>query len=100
METLGERIQRLMKAQGYTQAELASMVGVTGAAMSRYINDNREPKAEILANLATALNTTIDYLISGKESSEDFDALYRLVARSASTMTTKQKMKLMRMLTQ
>ena len=98
MERMGERILRLMRENEYTQKELARMVGVTESAMSRYLNNEREPKAEIIANLATALNTTSDYLISGKESNEDFAEIYRLVARSTSTMTDEEKLKLVRML--
>lgn len=98
MERMGERILRLMRENEYTQKELARMVGVTESAMSRYLNNEREPKAEVIANLATALNTTSDYLISGKESDEDFAEIYRLVARSTATMTDEEKLKLVRML--
>lgn len=100
MSTIGERIQALMKESDYTQKELASMVGVTESAMSRYINDDRIPKSSIVANLATALNTTSDYIISGKEPEDDFAEIYRLVARSTSSMTTDEKFKLMRLLTE
>ena len=100
MSTIGERIQALMKESDYTQKELASMVGVTESAMSRYINDDRIPKRNIVANLATALNTTSDYIISGKEPEDDFAEIYRLVARSTSSMTTDEKFKLMRLLTE
>ena len=100
MSTIGERIQALMEESDYTQKELASMVGVTESAMSRYINNDRVPKSNIIANLATALNTTSDYLISGKEPENDFAEIYRLVARSTSTMTTEEKFKLMRLLTE
>ena len=44
--------------------------------------------------MATALNTTSDFLISGKTSSDDFAEIYRLVARSASSMTDEEKVKL------
>ena len=98
MEKMGDRITRLMKENDYTQKELASMVGVTESAMSRYINNEREPKAEVIANIATALNTTSDYLISGKQSEEDFAEIYRLVARSTTTMSDEEKLKLVRML--
>ena len=97
-ERMGDRIHRLMKENDYTQKELASMIGVTESAMSRYLNNEREPKAEVIANLATALNTSSDYLISGKQSQEDFAELYRLVARSTTTMTDEEKLKLVRML--
>ncbi len=97
-EKIGNRIEKLLKASGYTQRELALMVGVTEAAMSRYIRNEREPKIEVVANLATALNTTSDYLISGTSSDEDFAEIYRLVARSTTNMTDEEKMKLMKVL--
>lgn len=100
MSTIGERIQALMEEYDYTQKELASMVGVTESAMSRYINNDRVPKSSIIANLATALNTTSDYIISGKDPEDDFAEIYRLVARSTSSMTTDEKFKLMRLLTE
>lgn len=99
MGTIGERIKTLMEESNYTQKELASMVDVTESAMSRYLNDDRIPKGKTIANLATALNTTSDYLISGKAPEDDFAEIYRLVARSTSSMTPEEKLKLMRLLT-
>ncbi len=98
MESMGERIQLLMKKNGYSQKELASMIGVTESAMSRYLKNEREPKSEVIANLATALNTTSDYLISGKAPDDDFAEIYRLVARSTAKMSDEEKLKLVRML--
>lgn len=97
-EKIGDRILELMKKSDFTQKELATMVGVTDAAISRYINNEREPKVEVIANLATALDTTTDYLIYGTSSAEDFSEIYRLVARSTSNMTADEKMKLMKVL--
>lgn len=97
-EKIGDRILKLMKKSDFTQKELASMVGVTDAAISRYINNEREPKVEVIANLATALDTTTDYLIYGTSSTEDFAEIYRLVARSTTNMTADEKMKLMKVL--
>lgn len=98
MEKLGERIEALMKEEKLSQKELAIMAGVTEAALSRYINNERQPKVEILANIATALNTTSDYLINGETDETDFAEVYRLVARGAKNMNREEKMKLMRLL--
>lgn len=98
MNTIGGRIAELLKKNKYTQKELAGMVGVTEAAMTRYLKDERIPKAEVVANLATALNTTSDYLIKGIEENEGFSEIQRLVARNASGMTDEQKMELIRIL--
>lgn len=75
---------------------MAKNAGVTEAAISRYLSGEREPKAEILANIATALHTTSDYLLTGKEQSS-FDEIYTLVARGLSDMTEEEKLEIMRL---
>lgn len=98
MKGFGERLAKLLEIEGYTQRELANMIGVTETALSRYLKDEREPKMEIIANIATALNTTTDYLLTGKDDTESFEETYRLVARGTSMMTDEEKMKLMKVL--
>lgn len=98
-ERLGDRIATLQREKGYTQKELASMVGVTEAAMSRYVKNEREPRVEVIANLATALNTTSDYLITGKdESAASYSDVINLVARGHANWTQEEKIKLMKVL--
>ena len=94
MEKLGDRITILLKEKHIAQKDLAIEVGVTESALSRYINNEREPKLEVLANLATALDTTVDYLTTGAKPETDFDEIYRLVARSSYTLTETQKMQI------
>lgn len=94
MEKLGDRITVLLKDKHITQKELAMMIGVTESALSRYIRGEREPKLEVLANLATALDTTMDYLTTGAKPKTDFDEIYRLVARGSYTLTENQKMQI------
>lgn len=94
MEKIGERISTLLKEKKITQKDLALMAGVTESALSRYINNEREPKIEVLANIATALDTTVDYLTRGAKPETDFDEIYRLVARSSYALTEKQKMQI------
>lgn len=98
MTRIGDRLSQLLKESGYTQKEFAMMCGVTEAAMCRYLKNEREPKIEVVANMATALNTTIEYLITGNEDESDFDDLYRLVARSTISMSNEEKLKLIKLL--
>ena len=98
MERIGDRITELLKRTDYTQKELASMVGVTEAAMSRYLRNEREPRMEVIANLATALNTTSDYLINGTEDEIEYNYIKKLVARGKSAWTEKEKKELLRLL--
>ena len=98
MEALGGRLKKLLQDSGYSQKELAGMAGVTEAAMTRYLQDDRVPRADVIANLATALNTTSDYIISGKIEEGDFSEIQRLVARNAKTMSSEEKMELIKLI--
>lgn len=98
MNMIGDRIAELMKKSNYTQRELASMVGVTEAAMSRYLRNEREPRMEVIANLATALNTTSDYLIKGKEDETEYSYIKNLVARGKSTWDKDEIKELLRLI--
>ena len=98
MEGFGKRVLDLLEDIGYTQREFATMIGVSEGALSRYLKDEREPKMEVIANMATALNTTTDYLLSGKNDKKSFEETYRLVARGTSTMTDDEKTKLIKVL--
>ena len=97
---LGRRISDLLNQQGLSQRELAERVGVTEVSMSRYIKGDRVPKGPTIANIATALHTTTDYLLNGdaEDGSGDFESEYykihRLIARNASQMTAKQRREL------
>lgn len=61
--SIGYRILKLRKKKQLTQKELAVKVNVTEATMSRYENNLREPKGEIINRIALALHTTTDYLL-------------------------------------
>ena len=98
MEGFGKRVLDLLENIGYTQREFATMIGVSEGALSRYLKDEREPKMEVIANMATALNTTTDYLLTGKEDKESFEETYRLVARGTVSMTDEEKTKLIKAL--
>ncbi|GKX27822.1 transcriptional regulator [Vallitalea longa] len=67
--SIGYRILNLRKKKKFTQKELAVKVHVTEATMSRYENNLREPKGEIINRIALALNTTTDYLLGRSNNS-------------------------------
>ncbi len=64
-ENLALRIQELRKQKGWSQIELAEKIGLSKAQMSRYETKNVQPPANTLNKIATALDTTVDFLISG-----------------------------------
>ncbi|MDB0439811.1 helix-turn-helix domain-containing protein [Clostridioides difficile] len=70
MESLGDRISKLRKELDINQKELATKVGITEASLSRYENNLREPKSEIIVRLAKSLNTSTDYLLGINENTK------------------------------
>lgn len=87
----GERLQSMLQCRGVTQKELAARIGTTEATICRYVTGDREPKADMLANIATALHTTSDYLLGIEHDEYDFPRVKRLIARNASAMTDQER---------
>ena len=90
-EQLGIRIRESLKKLNMTQKDLAKRIGVAEAVISRYIAGERDPKAEVLANIATALHTTSDYLLGIENEEFDHPRIKRMIARNANRMTEQEK---------
>lgn len=91
---LGQRILNAIRMNGISQKELASIVGVTEGVISRYVSGEREPKPDMIANIATALHTTSDYLLGIEKDDFDYPRIRRMIARNASSMTESEKKEL------
>ena len=91
---LGPRIAESLQKKGMTQKELSERIGVTEAVISRYISGDREPKPEMLANIATALHTTSDFLLGIENDEFNHSRIRRMIARNASNMTEQEKREL------
>ncbi len=67
-ETLGQRIARLRKEKGFTQAELAEKIGIIQALISEYERDKLRPHCEMIIRFALALVVSTDELLGLKPS--------------------------------
>lgn len=76
-----------------SQKELAGMTGLTPAAVSRYVNGDREPRPITVASIAKALGVT-PADITGTESDRETDEAVRLIARNAHQLTEAQRAEL------
>lgn len=65
-ETIGSRISKYHKEKGMTQEELASRLGVSSQAVSKWENDLSCPDISLLPALCQALGVTSDELLTGK----------------------------------
>jgi transcriptional regulator with XRE-family HTH domain len=62
---IGERIKELRAAKKLTQTELAKIVGLSFIQIGRYETQKSNPSSDVLQKLATALETTTDFLMQG-----------------------------------
>ena len=92
-KVLGERIAAELARSGLTQRQLAARCGVTESAVSKYLKGEREPKAEILANMATALDTTTEALLGLPEATIDtpYGEVMSVCSRYAGDLTPEEK---------
>ena len=64
--TIGKRIALLRKEKGLTQEELATHMGVSPQAVSKWENDQTCPDISALPKLARLLGVTVDELLEGR----------------------------------
>lgn len=60
MSTIGERIAEIRKQQGFTQASLARLAGVSTSSIAMYETNRRQPDATTLQSLTEALGVTLE----------------------------------------
>ena len=65
---IGERIKQLRTIAGLTQSELAEKVGLTYVQIGRYKTGKSNPSSKVLQKLATTLEASADFLMSGDQS--------------------------------
>ena len=69
--TLGEKLQRLRKARGMSQEELAARMGVSRQAVSRWELNIALPDTENVVRLSELFGVTTDYLLKEREAEEN-----------------------------
>lgn len=67
MERIGKQIASLRKERGFTQNDLGERLGVTYQSVSKWERGESLPDTAILMDLAEALETTVDWILSGGE---------------------------------
>lgn len=66
LDGFGDRLARLRRARGLSQAQLARAVGVSRRVVAYYEDDNAQPPGAILVHLARALAVSADQLLGLK----------------------------------
>ena len=78
-----QRLKALLEERGMTQLELAARVGVTRAAMSRYVSGDREPRFVTLVRIVEELDVRVEDLLP--TSGDPVQTALRIVARTSLT---------------
>lgn len=79
---IGKRIHDLLEARGMSQRELADRIGVTETSISRYINNEREPRSAILAKIANTLGVSMEFILYGEISTEYYAEAKKILDES------------------
>ena len=72
---IGRRIQLRRKQQGLTQEQLADRMNVSIQMISNLERGNKAIRIDNLINLSQILDVSTDYILTGKETQDDFHAL-------------------------
>lgn len=71
--SIGDRIRDARKAAGFSQADLAQRIGVSQPAIATWESGVHDPRRLVLAKLADALSTPLEWLAAGARSMEESD---------------------------
>lgn len=63
MDIFGDNLRDILKEQNMSRRELAQVLDISEATVSRYINKKQMPTMEVIVNMAYELSISIDELI-------------------------------------
>lgn len=73
----GERLKKLREKIGLTQKFVAEKIGIKNNTLSSYESAKRQPDFQTLKKLADLYEVSIDYIITGNESSNSPDEMWK-----------------------
>lgn len=76
---LGNMIAKLRKEKNWSREDLGKEVGTSGAIIGRYERNEITPSVEVAANIANALEVSLDFLVGAASATvKDKKMIYRL----------------------
>ena len=86
---LGANIKNFRKNKGYTQEELAGMLGVTPQAVSRWESEAGLPDVSMIVPIAQTLGITTDALLGYQVQIQDENVAKRIFAKIPTPLSIK-----------
>lgn len=91
-QTIGEFLQTLRKANGYTQQEIADQLGISNRTLSAWETDRAYPDILTLPELAAIYGVTVDEILKGERSERTENALPTEISSKQERIMLKRKM--------
>ena len=102
MSEFTERVKELMERDHISQKELAKLSGISESSISRYLSGSKEPRMDILSNIAKVFGVTTSYLLGEIEGEPQFTDAYEetlaVVMRNKKKLDDQQKAELIKVL--
>lgn len=100
MNSFSENVKGLLREKRLSQAELATMSGVTEPSLCRYLSGKTTPRIDIVQNIARALGVSETYLLGTAEARtiDEREELKRMVARNRHILTKNDKNEIINLL--
>ena len=86
IEEIGNRIRQLRKDQGMTQAQLAMKLNIGDRHLRKIEAGEKGASIDILVEVATLFNVSLDYIIMGKQSQSDLKKKLTALIKSLSVL--------------
>lgn len=96
-EKLGLKIKELRTKQGFTQDNLAAMVGVNTSHISNIENNHTKVSLNVLLAITNSLNTSIDFLLSEQYTNSSL-ALDNEIIRAINGCDDEKKKKILKII--
>lgn len=72
MKNIGKNLQKLRKLNGYTQQEIASLIGISKSAYCKIETEQSKLSLETAVRLSEIFNVSLDYLTNMQVNSSNF----------------------------
>lgn len=69
---IGKRIKEKQTEKNYKQKDLIEKTGISKGAISNYCSGARIPETESILKISFALDTSMEWLLTGKSTNENF----------------------------
>lgn len=90
METLGEKIKKILEEKGMSQIQLAIKMGISPSSLNQYVRGRKNVGLKVILNLCKTLDVSSDYLLGletgtkkNKKQLKNIDALWDFLSVNA-----------------